>query len=267
MTHLQALVLAIVQGVTEFLPISSSGHLILFSRFLGWRDQGLLFDTVVNTGSWAAVLAYFWGDVKRLVVEWVRSLSGGGDSPTVRLAWALVLGTIPVGLVGLFFREWVASHARDSLLIATTSLSFGLLLWVVDRSANQRRQIENLLWTDALWVGLAQAVALIPGTSRSGITMTVALALGFRRPAAARFSFLLAIPVGFLVAAKDVADLASGAVLNPDWGVLAVGLLGSAASAYLVIGWLLRWLRRRSLAPFAIYRILLGLGLLTLALT
>jgi undecaprenyl-diphosphatase len=263
---LRAVVLALVQGVTEFLPISSSAHLILVPVLLGWPDQGLAFDVAVNTGTLLAVVVYF----RRDLADLVRGLAGGAarveGMPPRRFVAAMAVGTVPVAVGGLVFHDWIGTAGRSPTLIAATSIVFGLALWWADRTGARRRDLDGLGIADAAWIGLAQALALVPGTSRAGITITAALALGFHRPAAARFSFLLAIPVGALAAAWDGWELASGAVPVAELGPMALALGVSAVSAYLVIAGLLAWLQRQTLTPFVVYRVALGLAILALAL-
>jgi len=186
--------------------------------------------------------------------------------PARRLALALVVGTVPVALAGLLIDDWVETAGRSALVIAAASIVFALALGLADRAGAKRRDLATLTLWSAFFIGLAQALALVPGTSRSGITMTAALALGFHRPAAARFSFLLAIPVGLLVTGWDAMNLVLGSdgAARPGWGPLLVGLVASAASAYLVIGGLLAWLRRQTMMPFVVYRLALGALLLAL---
>jgi len=263
MTPVQALVLALVQGITEFLPISSSAHLILVPYLFGWRDQGLAFDIATNTGTLLAVVAYFRRDLAELARGLWASLRGREAGtvegmPPTRLLAALAVGTVPVAVAGLLAADWVSTAGRDPGLIATTSIVFGLALGWADKAGSRRRDLAGLRLRDALLVGLAQAIALVPGTSRSGITMTAALALGFDRPASARFSFLLAIPVGVLATLYDLVQIARGEVPVGDLGAMAIGLVASAVAAYLVIGALLAWLRRQTMTPFVVYRVLLG---------
>lgn len=265
MSLVHAVLLALLQGITEFLPISSSAHLILAPYFFGWDDQGLVFDVATNTGTLLAVVLYF----RRDLLELVRGLRGSSTvegMPSSRFLAAWIVGTIPVAVAGLLLYDFIAGEARNPTLIAATSIGFGLLLWVGDRWGRRRRELDSLTVWDGLWIGIAQAVALIPGTSRSGITITLALMLGFKRPAAARFSFLLAIPVGVLAAAKDALDLLGGDVPEVGLAALAVGFVVSAVSAYAVIGWLLRWLERQNLSIFVVYRVLLGAVILWVAL-
>ena len=176
MDLIQILVLAVIQGLSEFLPISSSAHLILPSELLGWPDQGLAFDVAVHVGSLAAVIMYFRRDIAALIAAFFASAVKGQHSAESRLCWYIVLGTIPVGLSGLWFDELIEQHLRSIAVIAATTIFFGLLLGMADRRAKESHGLDKLTWRSALWIGLAQALALIPGTSRSGITMTAALA-------------------------------------------------------------------------------------------
>ncbi|MBF0107877.1 MAG: undecaprenyl-diphosphate phosphatase [Magnetococcales bacterium] len=263
MDWFHALVLGIVQGVTEFLPISSSGHLILLPRLLAWPDQGLSFDVAVNTGSLVALVGYFHKEVYRLVTSFFATLRRGGwhAHPEGRLAWWLGIGTIPVGLAGLTFKDQVETAARNPLIIATTSILFGLLLWYADQRGKQARTLESIGIGDALLVGCAQALALIPGTSRSGITMTAGLMMNLNRESAARFSFLLAIPVSVLAGGLELIEWVRQSHSLAEWLPMAIGFFTSGISAFLVIHWLLYWIRSRSMTIFVVYRVILGLAL------
>lgn len=260
LSPLQALVLAAVQGVTEFLPISSSGHLILVPYFLKWPDQGLAFDIATHVGTLLAILVYFRRDVRDLVVGFFtgQPLSADGDYNPRRLAWMIVLATIPAGIFGLLIKDWVETQARSALLVAGTTIFYGLLLGVADRVGRHARKLGDIGWQVALVIGMAQALAIIPGTSRSGITITAALLLGLTRPAAARFSFLLGIPIFSLAAAKQGLDLMESGVTAAELVPMGIGLAASALVGYAVIAWLLNWLRSRSLTVFVVYRLLLG---------
>lgn len=256
--------LALVQAVTEFLPVSSSGHLILLPRLLGWSDQGLEFDIATNTGTMLAVIVYFRRDLGGLARGFTASLRAGGagaSEPEARLAYALLWGTIPAAVVGLLIKDWVSGHGRDPRLIATTAIVYGVLLAVADQFGRKRLAVSAIGVREGILIGCAQALALIPGTSRSGVTMTAALGLGLTREAAARFGFLLAVPIGLLVGAKQVFDIARGEVLGLSAAALAIGIGVSAIAGWAVIAGLLAWVRRRPLMPFAVYRILLGLFL------
>lgn len=263
MSPLHAVVLALVQGLTEFLPISSSAHLILVPRLLGWPDQGLGFDVVVHLGTLTAVCAYFRADLLGVAAAWAASAAGRpGDRTQARLGWFVVGATVPVGLAGLALKDWVETVARDPGLIGVTSVVFGLALWGADRWGRRRREVSGIAWRDALAVGLAQAVALVPGVSRSGITITAGLALGLTREAAARFSFLLSIPVIALSGAVEVLDLWRGEAAGVGIGPLALGFAVSAVSAYLCIRYFLAFLQRHGMGPFVAYRVALGLVIL-----
>lgn len=256
--------LALVQGLTEFLPISSSAHLILLPRLAGWSDQGLAFDVAVHVGTLSAVLWYFRRELLPMAQDWLGSLRGR-HTPDSRLAWAVLFGTIPVGMAGLLFNDLIESHLRSPLVIAATTIGFGVLLWWADWAGRRERDEHAITWRDVLVVGVAQAIALIPGTSRSGITMTAALFMGLDRVGAARFSFLLSIPVIVLAGGLETLKLirTSEAVA---WGDLILGAVISALSAYLCIRLFIALLQRIGMAPFAIYRLLLGAVLLVLFL-
>lgn len=260
LTPLQALVLAAVQGVTEFLPISSSGHLILVPFFLKWPDQGLAFDIATHVGTLLAILVYFRQDVRDLVTGFFtgRPRSADGDYNPRHLAWMIVLATVPAGIAGLLLKDWVETQARSALLVAGTTIFYGLLLGAADRLGRHAKTLGEIGWQAALAIGVAQALAIIPGTSRSGITITAALLLGLARPAAARFSFLLGIPVFSLAAAKQALDLLESGVTAAELVPMGIGLAASAVIGYAVIAWLLAWLRSRSLTVFVVYRLLLG---------
>ncbi|HEX9943313.1 MAG TPA: undecaprenyl-diphosphate phosphatase [Thermoanaerobaculia bacterium] len=267
MTPLQAIVLGIVQGITEFLPISSSGHLILVPYFLHWPDQGLAFDIATNTGTLLAIVAYFHRDLRDLIVGFFTGAprSRDGEFAPRRMAWAILLGTIPAGLAGLLIKPWVETYARNPLLIAGTTFFYGVLLFIADRVGRKERILGEVTWADALVVGCAQALALVPGTSRSGATITAALLLGLTRPAAARFSFLLTVPISVLVALKEAKDLMDAGITAADLVPMAIGLVVSALVGYLVIAFLLAWLRRRTLTVFVAYRLLLAVVILAVA--
>lgn len=266
MTPWQAAILALVQAVTEFLPVSSSGHLILIPRFLGWSDQGLEFDIATNTGTLAAVMLYFRAEVARMARGFRPSFSATGRASNLdsRKLYALAWGTIPAGVAGLAIKDWVGEYGREPRLIAATAIGYGLLLIVADRVGAKGRKEGEIGRREALLIGCAQALALVPGTSRSGITMTAALFLGFSRGAAARFSFLLSIPIGLLVAGNQLKDVLRGASLGVPPFAVAIGITVAALAGYAVIAFLLGWIRRRPLAPFGWYRVALGLALLLL---
>ncbi len=257
----QELILALIQGLTEFLPISSSAHLILFPRLMGWNDQGLAFDVAVHVGTLGAVVIYFRRELLTMGRDWAASLASRRLTAEARLAWGVLLGTIPVGLCGLLLKDYVETTLRSPLVIAVATVAFGLLLWWADRRGRRLRDEHSLTLGDILFIGVAQAVALIPGTSRSGITITAGLMLGLTRAAAARFSFLLSIPVIALAGLLEVRDLvqAGGPLPLTD---LALGAVASGVTAYLVIHYFLRLLEQVGMLPFIIYRLVLGVVLL-----
>ena len=261
---LQIIVLALVQGLTEFLPISSSAHLILVPYLTDWPDQGLAFDVAVHVGTLTAVVIYFRKEISKMFFAWLASLKGR-HSEDSRLAWGVLIGTIPVGLAGLLFKDVISEHMRTPLVIAATTIIFGFLLWYADWSGKRSRDEHSLSWKDIIVIGCAQAIALIPGTSRSGITITAGLMLGLTAPAAARFSFLLSIPVIVLAGGVETLDYLKVASIN-DMNDLIIGALISAVSAYLCIHYFLMLLERIGMTPFVIYRLLLGIVLLSLYL-
>lgn len=253
--------LALVQGLTEFLPISSSAHLVLVPLVSDWPDQGLAFDVAVHVGTLAAVLWYFRREVWTMARDWGRSCRQGRPTGESRLAWAVILGSIPVAVAGLLLGDLVDTVLRSPLVIAGATIGFGLLLGWADLAGRRQRDEHTLGWRDVLWIGLAQALALIPGTSRSGITMTAGLFLGLTRAAAARFSFLLSIPAILMAGGYKTLQL----VQSPapvDWSALGLGVVLAGLSAYACIHLFLRWLERIGMMPFVIYRLLLGLLLL-----
>ncbi len=262
MDYFQALALAAIQGLTEFLPISSSAHLILVPVFLGWEDQGLAFDVAVHVGTLVAVLWYFHQDVTAMIKAWFVGWRTMQWSAEGRLAWWLVVATIPVGLVGLMAGGWIEANLRSALVIAAATFGFGLLLAWADRrssspSSNLTTDLQTLNWQQALFVGAAQALALIPGTSRSGITITAMLMLGYSRTAAARFSFLMAIPAIALPGLLKGVELSQGSQAVA-WDVLFIGVSVSAAIAFLCIRLFMRFVERVGMMPFVIYRVLLA---------
>jgi undecaprenyl-diphosphatase len=260
MSLLEAFLLALVQGVTEFLPISSSAHLILLPYLLGWQEHDVTFEIVTNGGTLLAAVFYFRQDLLGALRQLLPGQKASASSSF--LLRALVLGTVPVVIAGLLFYDFFSGPARSPVVIAWASILFGLLLYWADRRGRRQRELGSLGVRDSLWIGFAQAVALIPGTSRSGITMTAALWRGFSREEGARFSFMLAIPVGAMALAKNLLDTLSGSLPEQDWGVLAFAFVVAGVSAYLAIGWLLAWLGRQTMTLFVLYRIILGLLIL-----
>ncbi|MEM7611368.1 MAG: undecaprenyl-diphosphate phosphatase [Pseudomonadota bacterium] len=267
MTWLEIVVLAIVQGMTEFLPVSSSGHLILAPALLGWSDQGLAFDVAVHVGTLAAVVVYFRQDLSAMTSAFFRrSTAGRGDTQSgdARLAWCVIVGTVPVGLAGIAFHDFIEASLRSPAIIATTTAVFGVLLWLAAKLGKGNRTIQQLSLAAALIIGVAQALALVPGTSRSGITMTAAFALGFSATAAARFSFLLSIPVITTAGGYEALKLATGGN-SVDWLALVMGSLISGTVAYLTIKFFMRFVAKIGMAPFMLYRLALA-ALIVIAL-
>lgn len=264
MDWLQITVLALLQGVTEFLPISSSAHLILIPLMTAWEDQGLAFDVALHVGTLLAVLGYFRSEILRMSHDWVFSLNGVHTAES-RLAWAVIVATIPVGITGYLFEPVIATTLRSPLYIAVGLIFFGLLLAWADRGQPGMANEYTLSWKNIVFIGCAQALALFPGTSRSGITMTAALMLGLSREAAARFSFLLSIPT--ILAACLLETIALSNQTTPvDWAALFTGLVLAGLSAYLCIHFFLAFIQRIGMMPFVIYRVILGLVLLFLFL-
>jgi len=258
MDILQTIALAVLQGLTEFLPISSSAHLILLPQIVdGWVDQGLAFDVAVHLGTLSAVVIYFRHEIKGMSKDWVGSLITRQHTQNSRLAWAVLLGTIPVGLAGLFFKDFIEVYLRSPTVIAIATVFFGLLLWWADVTGKRHRDEYTIGLMDVIVIGCAQALALIPGTSRSGATITAALMMGMTREASARFSFLLSIPVIVLSGGLITLDLIkqSGPV---EWAPMITGAILACITAYLCIHFLLKLLERMGMFPFVLYRLVLG---------
>ena len=268
MSVLEAIVLGIVQGLTEFLPISSTGHLRIVPAFLGWEDPGAAFTAVTQLGTMAAVLLYFREDLVRIAFAWWRSVF---DRPLrreldARLGWYIVLGTIPIGIFGVLFKDQIETGARDLYLIGVALIVLGLVLLLAEKVGTRERAIEQIRTKDGFAIGLAQALALVPGVSRSGATITAGLFMGLDRPAAARFSFLLSVPAVVLSGLLELGTILSE---NDEDGTgllaLVVATLMAFVSGYAAIAWLLRFLSTHSTVIFVVYRV--ALGALVLALT
>jgi undecaprenyl-diphosphatase len=265
MSIFEAIVLGLVQGLTEFLPISSSGHLRIVPAFFGWEDPGSAFTAVIQLGTMAAVLLYFRHDLWNIARAWVREirLPYRRRSQDANLGWFIILGTIPISVFGLIFNNQIESGARSLYLIGSMLIAFSFVMLIADRIGSRARQIDSLNARDGLWIGLAQALALIPGVSRSGATISAGLLRGFDRSAAARYSFLLSVPAVVLSGLFEARKIGGeGAVgLAPTL----VATLLAFVSGYAAIAWLLRYLATHNLTIFVIYRI--PLGVLVLALT
>jgi len=256
MDLIQAIVLAVVQGLSEFLPISSSGHLVLVPHFLGWPDQGLAFDVAVHVGTLIALLIYFRRQLTDMIGAWFGSLAGR-HSRDSRLAWQILVATVPVGLVGLLFGDFIEHNLRQPLFVAGTLTVFGLLMYAADRFGRGTGDEYGLSWPQALIIGVTQALALMPGTSRSGVTMTAGRALGLSRSGAARFSFLLAVPGIASAGAYEGAKLL-GSDAPVAWGPILTGMAFAALSGVACIHFLIRFIERIGLLPFTVYRLLLA---------
>jgi undecaprenyl-diphosphatase len=268
MSIFEAIVLGIVQGLTEFLPISSTAHLRIVPAFVGWDDPGSAFTAVIQLGTTVAVLIYFRNDLWRIAKAWLASLRAGGarHSQDARLGWYIVLGTIPIGIFGLAFKHDIENGARDLYLIGTMLIVFGLVMLAADRAAKQERDLESMTPRDGVFIGVAQALALVPGVSRSGATISAGLFRGLDRESAARYSFLLSTPAIVLAALFELKGIVDGSEhTDASTADLLVATFFAFVVGYWSIAFLIRFVTRHGLTPFVIYR--LGLGALVLALT
>jgi undecaprenyl-diphosphatase len=263
MDSIHIVILAIVQGLTEFLPISSSAHLVLLPQALNWPEHGLVFDAAVHIGSLIAVLFYFRVEVRRMLKSWIGSLAGGEADQDSLLAWWVIIGTIPAVVLGFLLQATIEGELRTPWVVAMASIVFGILLWYADSTGKRKRDEYQLNLKDELLIGWFQVLALVPGVSRSGITITMALFLGLTRQAAARFSFLLAMPVIFASGVLQTTRMFTE--VNPiGWLDLLLGVVLSAVSAGLCIHYFLRLVDRIGMLPFVIYRVLLGVAIIVL---
>jgi undecaprenyl-diphosphatase len=263
----EAVVLGLVQGLTEFLPISSSAHLRIVGEAFGWDDPGAAFTAITQIGTELAVLLYFRRDIGRIIVAWLGSLAGRrkGD-PDARMGWLIIVGSIPIVVLGLLFQDRIETTLRDLRIVAIALVAFSLILYWADRVGRKKRELGDLTVGHGVAFGFAQAMALIPGVSRSGGTITMGLFLGYSRAAAARYSFLLAVPAvlgsGFFQAYEALTGDVAGETVA--WGPTIVATVIAFAVGLSVIAWLLRYLDRGSFTPFVVYRVLLGLLVLAL---
>ena len=254
MSWFEAIVLGIVQGLTEFLPVSSTAHVRLVPLLFGWDDPGASFTAVTQLGTMAAVLAFFWRDLVRIGGAWFNSLRGSAyRSPDSTMGWYMIIGTLPIGLLGFVFADSIRTVVRDLRIIGAALIVLGLLLWLVDKYAPVNRRPDSIRMRDAVLVGFAQAAALIPGVSRSGATITMGRFLGLERAAAARFSFLLSVPA---VVASGLFEATS--ISGTEWGPTLVATLAAFVVGWASIAWLLKWLGSHSMAVFGAYRLVLG---------
>jgi undecaprenyl-diphosphatase len=261
----QAIVLGIVQGLTEFLPISSTGHLRIVPAFLGWEDPGSAFTAVVQLGTMAAVLLYFRRDLLKIAMTWLRGLRDERvrADHDYRMGWYIVLGTVPIAIFGFLFRHQIKTGARDLYVIGSALILFSFVMLAAERLSTQKREVEEIEGADAMSIGFAQALALVPGVSRSGATISAGLFAGLTRPAAARYSFLLSVPAVVLSGLFELKDVGegNGAGATPT----TIATLLAFVVGYASIAWLLRFLVRHPISIFAAYRIVLGAIVLALA--
>jgi undecaprenyl-diphosphatase len=266
MDILQAIILGLLQGATEFIPVSSSGHLVLVPWLFGWDSPGLVFDTVVHWGTLVAVLAYFWRDWLALIRAWVQGLrQWDWRAPLARLAWMILLGSIPAAVIGFLLEDFFESLFGEPVWVSVFLLVTAGLLALSERLGERRKGVDDLRWCDALIIGFGQAAAIAPGISRSGATIATGLFRGLRRPDAARFSFLLATPIIFGAGLFKLLDLLTMSNPLAQVPALAAGFVTAAIVGYLCIWGLLRYLQRGNLYPFAIYCACLGLFCLVVA--
>ena len=276
MSWFESLVLGLVQGLTEFLPVSSSAHLRLTAAFSGWEDPGAAFTAITQIGTEAAVLIYFRKDIGRIIAAWFRSLSDKAmrHDHDAQMGWLVIVGSIPIGLLGVTLKDQIEGPFRDLRITATMLIVVGVVIGIADRLAarderggrhrapKQRKTLENLGVKDGLIFGLCQACALIPGVSRSGATISGGLFMGYRREAAARYSFLLAIPAVLASGVFEVKDSVGGGEVA--WGPTLFATVIAFASGYAVIAWFMKWISSKSFMPFVWYRIALGIVIIAL---
>jgi undecaprenyl-diphosphatase len=264
---LQAIVLGIVQGLTEYLPISSTAHLRIVPAFMGWEDPGAAFTAVTQLGTMAAVLLYFRADLWRIARTWTASLRRPElrSELDARMGWYIVLGTIPIGIFGFAFADQIESGARDLYLIGTTLIVLGLVLLLAERVGTRDRALEDINRRDGILIGFAQALALVPGVSRSGATITAGLFLGFDRASAARYSFLLSVPAVVISGLFELRDI--GHEEGAGFGPTLLATIAAFVVGYASIAFLLRWLARHTTAVFVAYRVALGALVLVLTAT
>ena len=284
MDFLEAIILGLIQGLTEFLPISSSAHLRIFGELVEWGDPGATFTAITQLGTETAVLIYFWKDITRIIGKWFRSLFPGGGGrrsagvqkgdPDVRLGWIIIIGTVPIVLAGFFLQDTIRTTLRSLWIVAIVLIVFGILLGLADWLGRRTKPLERLGYRDGILIGLAQMLALIPGVSRSGASTSAGLALGYARPAAARFSFLLAVPAVFgsglyetYTAFTCEPGVDAGCGVGYGLGPTVAATVVAFGVGFAVIAFLMRYLETRSFLPFVVYRILLGGTLIALLST
>ena len=267
MDYFTAIVLGLVQGLTEFLPVSSSAHVSIVGQLMGQEDPGAAFTAITQLGTEAAVVIYFWRDITTIIRKWCLSLAGkvATDDPDVRMGWLVIIGTIPIGLLGVLFQDQIETTLRSLWITATMLLVFALVIMAAERVGTQRRELTDLTWRHGIGYGLFQALALIPGVSRSGGTIAGGLFMGYTRKAAARYSFLLAIPAVIASGGLQVVKIAGGeGTGETGWGPIIIATVIAFAVGYAVIAWFMMFIETHTFTPFMIYRILLALGLFAL---
>ncbi len=263
----EAVVLGIVQGLTEFLPISSSAHLLIVSQLFGWEDPGAAFTAVTQIGTETAVIIYFRKDIWRIITTWTRSLAQPALRSDIdaRMGWYVILGTLPIAILGFTFQDSIETVARNLWLVAFTLITFGIILGIADRIGRKRKSLDELTLRDGVLFGMAQSLALIPGVSRSGATISGGLFLGYDRAAATRYAFLLAIPAVMASGLYEATKIADQDAVS--WGPTILATMIAFIVGYLVIAWLIRYITTNSYLPFVIYRIGLGAVILVLLST
>ncbi|WP_229054016.1 undecaprenyl-diphosphate phosphatase [Aeromicrobium sp. Leaf350] len=259
MDFLQSLVLGLLQGLTEFLPISSSAHLAIFPKFFGWSDPGAAYTAVVQIGTEIAVVLYFWRDIWTIGSGWVRGVFSreARQAPEWSMGWFVIIGSLPIVVIGLVLEDLIDSEFRNLWVIGTMLIALGIVLGVAERVGRNAKPIEELTWGHAVMLGLAQAAAVVPGVSRSGATISMGLFLGYERAAATRYAFLLAIPAVVGAGVYKLKDIPGGDNTY-GWGPTILGTVVAFVVGIAVIHWLLRYVSTRSYAPFVAYRIVLG---------
>ncbi len=260
----EAIVLGVVQGLTEFLPISSSAHILIVSQLFGWEDPGAAFTAVSQIGTEMAVILYFRKDIWRIITTWVKSLYAPDLRRHIdaRMGWYVIIGTIPIAAMGLLFQDQIETVARNLWLVSFTLIFFGIILGVADRVGKKTQELEDLNVRDGVLFGIGQAFALIPGVSRSGATISMGLFLGYTREAATRYAFLLAIPAVMASGLYETSKIGEGP--SPEWGPTILATVIAFVIGYLVIAWLIKYISANSYMPFVIYRIVLGILVLIL---
>lgn len=268
MDYLQAVILGIVQGLTEFLPISSSAHLSIVGQLVGGEDPGAAFTAISQLGTEAAVLVFFWKDITRIIGRWSQALVGKipQSDPDVRMGWLVIVGSIPIGVLGFVYQDFIEGSLRNLWLTATMLLVFALVLYAADKVGRTNRELKDLTWKHGIIYGFAQAMALIPGVSRSGGTIAAGLFMGYTREAAARYSFLLAIPAVVGSGLFQVLKISEDPV-TPAWGPIWLATAVAFAIALAVISWFMRFISTHTFTPFVVYRIGLALVLFGLLAT